>query len=56
MPEIRIPVTERMLDQIQRAAAASGLPLDRWVAQALAEAAEDRLAITEGEREFLDPG
>ena len=54
--QIRIAVTNRLLDQIQRAAMASGQPVDRWVVQALADAAEDRLAITEGEQEWLDPG
>ena len=56
MPEIRIPVTERMLDQIQRAAAASGQPVDRWVAQALEQAAQDALVLARCEQEWLDPG
>ena len=55
-PEIRISVTDRLLDQIQRAAMASGRPLDRWVAQALADAAEDDLVLAKCEQEWLDPG
>ncbi len=42
---IQVRVTDRMWHEIQDAAKASGRPLDRWVVQALTEAAEDALVI-----------
>ena len=53
---LRTVTSDREWDQIQRAAAASARPVECFVVQAANEKAADVLAITKGEREFLDPG